>query len=189
MQQCDVILGSGSPRRRELLKLIWDDFTVITADTDEIISEEEPCQIVESLARQKAEAVLRKTSARDRLIIGADTLVFAGCEILGKPVDKEDARRMLELLSGKGHQVITGVALLQNGKCHTFSEVTDVVFSSMTATEIETYIASGDPMDKAGAYGIQGPAARYIKSIRGCYYNVVGLPVHRLYEEWKNFAL
>lgn len=186
MQCKKVILGSGSPRRRELLHLLFERFEVVAADVDETLAESEPQAVAEKLAMRKAEAVLQKTGEADALIIGADTLVFAEGQILGKPRDKADAKAMLRLLSGRTHQVITGVALLEGGRGCVFSETTDVTFAPMKPEEIEEYVATADPMDKAGAYGIQGRASRYIAGIRGCYYNVMGLPVHRLYEELKS---
>ena len=127
----------------------------------------------------------KRPEAADSLVIGADTLVFAHGAVLGKPKDKQVALAMLRSLSGTTHQVITGVALTLHGAERVFSEVTEVEFAPMTEEEMQAYVASGDPMDKAGAYGIQGGASRFIRGIRGCYFNVVGLPVHRLYEEWK----
>ena len=180
-----VLLASASPRRRELLRLVFPQFEVLAADADETPTETEPCRMVEQLALRKARAVAKRPEAADSLVIGADTLVFAQGAVLGKPKDEQDALAMLRSLSGTTHQVITGVALTLHGAERVFSEVTEVEFAPMTEEEMQAYVASGDPMDKAGAYGIQGGASRFIRGIRGCYFNVVGLPVHRLYEEWK----
>ena len=180
-----VLLASASPRRRELLGLVFPQFEVLAADADETPTETEPCRLVEQLALRKARAVAKMPEAADSLVIGADTLVFAHGAVLGKPKDEQDALAMLRSLSGTTHQVITGVALTLHGAERVFSEVTEVEFAPMTEEEMQAYVASGDPMDKAGAYGIQGGASRFIRGIRGCYFNVVGLPVHRLYEEWK----
>lgn len=193
-----IILASASPRRRELLAQIGLEFEVKVSDVEEKITSKEPQTIVEELARQKAEAVLAEMedkeadlpmeqSEKDLLIIGADTIVAYGEKILGKPKDKQEARKMLTMLGGHTHQVYTGVCLLHrtNTKVERicFHEETKVSLWDMTFDEIEFYISTGEPMDKAGAYGIQGIFARYVKEIAGDYNNIVGLPVGRLYQE------
>lgn len=180
-----LILASASPRRRELLSLITTDFTVIPAQGEEIADTSLPTDIlVQELARQKA-CQVAAANPHDT-VIGADTLVFHGAEIMGKPADKADAKRMLTLLSGSTHTVITAVAIVQNGKVtKVFAEKTGVEFFPLTDDEISAYIATGEPMDKAGAYGIQDRGALLVKGIAGDYYNVMGLPVGRLYRELK----
>lgn len=182
-----VILASASPRRQELIKLIFDSVEILPADCDETL----PVGIgareaVEYLSKIKNEAS-GKLTEKENLIISADTVVSVDDEILGKPIDKEDARRMISLLSGKVHQVYTGVTLSLNGKIKTFSEKTDVEFFDLTEKEIEEYISSNEPYDKAGAYGIQGKAGLLVKGINGDYYNVVGFPVARLKREIEEF--
>lgn len=188
-----IILASASPRRRELLTQIGIPFEVIVSNAEENITTSVPAQLVEQLSLQKAEAVLKTLDeAEDVLVIGADTVVAADGKILGKPGTEEKAKEMLRLLSGKAHQVYTGVTLYRRTaggelQTRTFHEETEVLFCEMTEAEIEEYVATGDCMDKAGAYGIQGFCARYIAGIRGDYNNVVGLPVGRLYQEGKDW--
>lgn len=183
----NIILASASPRRRELLAQAGFSFEVKVSDAQETITEKEPSRIVEELARRKAEAVA--ASEENALIIGADTIVAVDGHILGKPHSREEAFSMLSMLQGRAHQVYTGVALLskQAGqeKRQVFSEKTEVFMYPMTEQEIWDYIATGEPMDKAGAYGIQGRAAVYIRKIDGDYNNVVGLPIARLYQKMK----
>lgn len=187
-----IILASQSPRRRELLAQLGLSFEVMPAYGEERSGAQDPGARVEELAAAKAREVagrLEKESDRERLIIGADTLVVKNGEILGKPRDEEDAKRMLALLSGTAHQVCTGLCLIlikgdQRVERH-FHETTHVNFAEMTDKEIDDYVASGEPMDKAGAYGIQSGAARFVTGIQGDYSNVVGLPVARLYQEMK----
>lgn len=182
-----VILASASPRRQELIKLIFDSVEVLPADCDETLPDGiGACEAVEYLSKIKNEASSELTE-KENLIISADTVVAVADEILGKPVDKEDARRMISLLSGKVHQVYTGVTLSLNGKTKTFSEKTDVEFFDLTEAEIEEYISSSEPYDKAGAYGIQGKAGLLVKGINGDYYNVVGFPIARLKREIEEF--
>lgn len=187
-----IILASASPRRRELLEQIGLDFEVVTSHVVEQISSVRPDDAVEELSRQKAEAVFcQETEAAEGglLVIGADTVVALDGVILGKPVDGGDAFRMLERLQGREHEVYTGVTLLYKAagaserKAKCFHERTRVYFYPMTKAEISEYVHTGDPLDKAGAYGIQGFCARYISRIEGDYNNVVGLPVGRLYQE------
>lgn len=198
-----IILASGSPRRKELLEQIGIEFEVITSDAPEISHATTPEDIVMELSACKAKAVFddyfdaRKNNlsleANDVLsknpknfvIIGADTLVFDGLKRLGKPKDSNDACRMLRELSGKTHKVYTGVTLICDNEIRSFYEAAEVSVCDMTDEEIEAYVATGDPLDKAGAYGIQGMFAAYVKGIRGDYNTIVGLPVCRLYHELK----
>lgn len=197
-----IILASASPRRKELLAQIGFDFTVMPSDVEENPSSTLPQDIVIELSKEKARDVWKKLESgdlgedgsADYLVISADTVVAIDGEILGKPKDEEDAARMLSLLSGKEHQVYTGVTLVwinEEGKKeeYSFYVCTGVVMYCMSRAEIMEYVLSGEPMDKAGAYGVQGRAAAYIKSIRGEYSNVVGLPVGRLYQEMKAWDL
>ena len=182
-----VILASASPRRQELIKLIFDSVEILPADCDETLPERIGArEAVEYLSKIKNDASAKLTE-KENLVISADTVVSVDNEILGKPVDKEDARRMISLLSGKVHQVYTGVTLSLNGKTKTFSEKTDVAFFDLTEDEIEEYISSSEPYDKAGAYGIQGKAGLLVKGINGDYYNVVGFPIARLKREIEEF--
>lgn len=178
-----VVLASASPRRKELLALIVNEYDICPADCDETLPEGIKAQeAVEYLSLIKNKAAL-SLCGENCLVISADTVVAVDDDILGKPVDKEDARRMITLLSGREHQVFTGVTLSLNGEFKTFSEKTDVVFYELSEDEIESYISSDEPYDKAGSYGIQGKAGLLVKSVNGDYYNVVGLPVARLKRE------
>lgn len=189
-----IILASGSPRRQELLAQIGIPFEVRVSEADETVGETLPERVVLELSRRKAEAVLTElvgeNNEQSYLVIGADTIVACDGQILGKPHSAADAERMLGMLSGRGHRVYTGVTLLKypaDGKTvsRSFAECTEVHFAPMTDAEIREYVATGDSLDKAGAYGIQGMCARYITGITGDYYNVVGLPVGRLYQTLK----
>lgn len=186
----ELILASKSPRRRELLAQVGIPFTVRESCCEEKLIGENPEEIVKGLAFRKAEAVLREADG-EAVVLGADTVVVLAGEILGKPRDEEEAFRMLQALQGRDHSVYTGVALLcRNGKAPvSFAEETKVFVYPMSEEEIRAYIATGEPMDKAGAYGIQGRFAAFIRRIEGDYTNVVGLPVGRLYQEWKNFRM
>lgn len=178
-----IILASGSPRRRELLEQIGVKFEIHKAEGEEKITSSIPEEAVKELSLQKAKEVSGKYDGD--VIIGADTVVAVDGQILGKPADRADAVRMLRLLQGKNHQVVTGVTVLlkKNGRTVNFAEVTKVYIFPMTEEQIEQYIETGEPMDKAGAYGIQGKFAVYVSGIEGDYNNVVGLPVGRLYQE------
>lgn len=181
-----IILASASPRRRELLAQIGLDFQVLVSEVEEKVNTDIPYLVVEQLSAQKAEAVAQKLEKEEpALVIGADTIVACDGQILGKPRDKEEAVQMLRKLNGRSHQVYTGVTLIFGDKTKTFYEATEVEFYPMTEEEIGAYVETPDPLDKAGAYGIQGFCARYIKGITGDYNNVVGLPVGRLYQEMK----
>ncbi|RGT52738.1 Maf family protein [Lachnospira eligens] len=184
-----LILASGSPRRRELMSQVGLDFTVVTSDADENIKEMEPEDYVRELSSIKAQSVLEQYADKDDsvIVIGADTIVYYKGEILTKPKNEEDAFRILKSLEGQIHQVYTGVTICSAHKNVSFYEKTDVWVYDMTDEEIRDYISTGEPMDKAGAYGIQGKFAAYIKGIEGDYNNVVGLPVARLVHELKAF--
>lgn len=172
-----IILASASPRRKELLQLICDSFQIIPADIDETISNDIPLEASpEYLATEKARHIHLNNHYND-IVIGSDTGVFFDNNMLGKPKDKQDAIAMLKALSGKQHKVITGCAIFYKDKCISFSQTTNVEFYKLTDTEIEAYVNTGEPIDKAGAYGIQGKGATLVKKIDGDFYNVVGLPV------------
>lgn len=175
-----LILASGSPRRKELLARTGHTFRVVVSDADEIAPKDmAPVDVAMHNARAKALAVASGQPA-SATVIGADTIVVLDGRVFGKPLDERDAHRMLRELSGKTHQVITGVALAHEGNGETFAEVTDVCFRELSDAEITAYIATGEPLDKAGAYGIQGAAGAFVDHIEGDYDNVVGLPVARL---------
>ena len=177
------ILASASPRRAEILTAVGWEFEAIAANIDESLEPDEAAErYVKRLARTKADTIAKRFS--DRLVIGADTTVVVDGEILGQPEDDEDARRMLRLLSGRWHEVVTGVALVRAGSAQVLIdlETTRVLFAEMSAEEIDWYVSTGEPRGKAGAYGIQGKAALFIKEIRGDYFNVVGLPVRLVFE-------
>jgi len=176
-----LVLASASPRRRELLTNAGFVFTVQPAHiVEDPLTDEEPIAYVTRLAREKAEAVYRQLSAGSPeafVVLGADTTVTLDGHILGKPEDANDAARMLRMLSGRTHRVITGVAVATAKRVEVAAEVTAVRFLTLCEAEIAAYIATGEPLDKAGAYGIQGRAAKWIPRIEGCYFNVVGLPL------------
>ena len=183
-----IILASGSPRRKEILSQIGITFSVQPAKGEEHITKQDPEQVVAELSAQKAREVAADTG-EDALVIGADTIVALDGQILGKPKDPEDAVRMLRLLAGRVHQVYTGVTICfpKDGECmqKTFAERTDVEIYPMTEEEIRSYVATGEPLDKAGAYAVQGLFAAYVKRLNGDFYNVMGLPVARLCMEMK----
>ena len=171
-----LILASGSPRRRELLGLFGIPFVIRAADIDETMNPALPPETeVARVSRLKALAVPRE---KEDVVVAADTIVVCGG--LGKPHSPEEAERMLRLLSGREHQVMTGCTVCAPGGTETFTEITDLHFRELSDAEIRRYVASGEPMDKAGSYGIQGGAALFCQGIRGDYYNVMGLPVCRL---------
>ncbi len=179
-----LVLASASPRRRELLTQAGFAFEAHPAEIPEDPGPgEEPAAYVTRLAREKAEAVYRElaqTRGKHLIVLGADTTVTLDGAILGKPRDEEDARRMLRMLSGRTHRVITGVALTTAAGTEAGAESTTVEFLPMTEGEIAAYVATGEPIDKAGAYAIQGRAARWIPRIEGDYFNVMGLPLARV---------
>lgn len=173
-----LILASQSPRRKELLGLFRIPFTVRVADIDETMDpRRDPAAEVAGVSRRKAMAIKR---CSDDVVIAADTIVVSEGKVLGKPADESHARAMLTALSGRDHQVMTGVTVLKGERCVTHTEITDVHFRALSQKEIADYVATGEPMDKAGAYGIQGGAALFVEKIQGDYYNVMGLPVCRL---------
>lgn len=175
-----LILASGSPRRRELLGLFGIPFVVRAADIDEAMDPAKaPFDEVARVSRCKAMAVAREP---EDMVIAADTIVVCEGRVLGKPHSREEAVAMLQLLSGRDHQVMTGCTILRGEEAETFTEVTELTFRTLSTEEIERYVDSGEPMDKAGAYGIQGGAALFCPGMRGDYYNVMGLPVCRLGE-------
>ena len=200
-----IILASQSPRRKELLEQIGLEFEICPAKGEEIITKTIPEEVVMELSKQKAEEIAAMVSSfgeehkdittpSDILVIGADTVVAYDGKILGKPVDEADAKRTLSMLSGNTHSVFTGVTLVlidKSGRAGeiVFYEKTDVKMHEMTEAEIDRYIATGEPMDKAGSYGIQGKGAIYIEKIDGDYNNVVGLPITRIYQELKKIGI
>ena len=181
-----LILASASPRRKELLQLFGLPFAIRVADIDETMNPSGSAyDEVARVSRLKALAV---APAADEVVIAADTIVVCEGKILGKPHSKEEAVQMLQLLSGRDHQVMTGCTVLFGDKCETFTEVTDLHFRELSRKEIDRYVATGEPMDKAGAYGIQGGAALFCQRMVGDYYNVMGLPVCRLQQTLRQVA-
>ncbi len=179
-----IILASNSPRRKELLKYITDDFSVYVSNVDEEYDINLlPHEIVMYLSKQKALPVSNKFP--NDLVIGSDTIVSLDKEILGKPQNKDDAYQMLKKLSNNTHQVITGVSLIYNNTVDSFYSTTDVTFYELSDEEIYAYINTQEPFDKAGAYGIQGYASKFVKEIKGDYFTVMGLPVGKLYQKIK----
>lgn len=194
----EIVLASKSPRRRELLQMLGFDFSIAVSDIDETIEPMSPSETVRELSLQKAMAVWKyeiekNGNTSNKFVIGADTIVACNGQILGKPKDAEDARRMLLMLQGGMHEVYSGVTLVWeedgNVQKYSFFACTKVIFYPMTNEEIQAYITTGDCMDKAGAYGIQSKAAPFIKEIVGDYNNVVGLPVAMLYQTMKQLNL
>ena len=181
-----VILASKSPRRRELLELLKIPFEIIVSDIDEQIDyDNDLVKEIEKLSYQKANAVFRDHP--DALVIGSDTIVKIGNDVLGKPHSVEEAKQMLRELSGNTHEVVTGVTILCKENAETFSSVARVSFYPLSEEEIEEYVSTNEPMDKAGAYAIQGDAAKFIRSIEGDYYTIVGLPIAELYHRLKKY--
>jgi septum formation protein len=180
-----LVLASASPRRADLLRAAGIEFAVRVADIDEsLLPDETPHAYVARLSQQKAQAVAQP----GEIVLGADTTVVIGDEIAGKPADRADALRMLALLSGQWHEVLTGVALVHNDDVLSEVAVTRVKFAPLSEAEMEWYVGTGEPFDKAGGYAIQGYAARYVERIEGNYANVVGLPVetvYRLLKQWE----
>lgn len=184
----NIILASKSPRRKELLTLLNIPFTIQASHVDESFSSTlKPYEAAMYLSRIKAEAIYEKN--RDSLIIGADTIVFCEDEYLEKPIDEKDAFRMLSKLSGKTHQVITGVTICFQESIESFYSKTDVTFYNISNDEINRYIETKEPFDKAGAYGIQGYASLFVKEIKGDYFTVVGLPIGQLNQALKKYQL
>ncbi len=188
MKSC--ILASASPRRKEILGHLGVPFTVFVSDVDESSPLRDPIALSEELSARKGRAAAKSLQAtnpipKDTLLIASDTTVAIGEEILGKPRDEADAYRMLRLLQGTRHRVVSGIYLLMNGREAVSHAVTEVEFAPLTEEELWRYIASGEPFGKAGAYAIQGLASSFIRGIRGDYFNVVGLPVNRMCELYK----
>jgi septum formation protein len=182
-----LVLASQSPRRRELLERAGFHPEIRVANIlEQPQAGEAPADYVRRLASEKAAAVPR---AQDELVLAADTVVVLDGHILEKPADEVDAARMLQRLSGRTHQVFTGICLLSNGEKQVDLSTTTVTFHPLSDAEIADYIASGEPFDKAGAYGIQGLASKFVERIDGCFFNVVGLPVSLVYRHLKAFAL
>lgn len=173
-----IILASKSPRREELLKKLCTDFKIIGCDAAEIETSNNPRDLAIKNARLKAETVAQDFP--NDIVIGADTIVVLNGEIFGKPHGEDGAFVMLKTLSGKKHEVITGLAICATGKTYTAAEITEVYFGEMTDAEIRAYVATGEPLDKSGSYALQGGAAKFIEKIHGDWSNVVGLPLFRL---------
>lgn len=181
-----IILASSSPRRKELMATAGLEFEIIVKEVDESIPEgTAPIEAAKMTAKKKALAVAENN--RDCIVIGADTIVVAGEKILGKPADKADACAMLRMLSGVEHEVITGVCIACEEKTEVFAQVSRVKFYDLTDEEIEAYVATNEPMDKAGAYGIQGRGCTLVEKIEGDYFNIVGLPVAELNRKIREF--
>ncbi|MHC1747561.1 MAG: nucleoside triphosphate pyrophosphatase [Cellulosilyticaceae bacterium] len=181
-----IILASASPRRKELMQLLNIPFEIKTKNIEEIIDETKlPQEIVEDLAYQKAYAIAKENP--NSLVIGCDTIVAVDTKILGKPKDENDAFHILKGLQDRSHKVYTGITMmcLAQNLCYQFHDSTEVTMKAISEEEIKRYIATGEPMDKAGAYGIQGYASVFISKITGDYFNVVGLPVQKLYDALK----
>ncbi|CAN5617644.1 Maf family protein [soil metagenome] len=175
-----IVLASGSPRRAEILNSVGWAFTKELPDVDETeFAGEDPAKYVQRLAKTKAEVIARRNP--DQIVLGADTTVVINGQIIGKPLDLADARRMLRLLAGNWHEVLTGVAIAANGNIETGVQQTRVKFADMTNDELNFLAEMGDPLDKAGAYAVQAQAALFIEGIEGDYWNVVGLPVSLVY--------
>lgn len=181
-----IILASASPRRKELMSLVSENFEIIPADIDEALPDNIRAEeSAEYLACMKAEHIGRQH--KGAVTVGCDTVVVCDGIVMGKPADEKDAERMLSALSGKAHKVITGVCLYSDNVKRSFSQVTEVEFYPLSEKEIADYVSSGEPMDKAGAYGIQGLGSLLVKGINGDYFNVVGLPAARLKRELDEF--
>jgi septum formation protein len=179
-----LVLASQSPRRREILLLAGIPFTVRVADVDEsLLAGESPSAYVQRLAAAKAHAV---EASAEETVLGADTTVVIDGDILAKPADVADARRMLAQLSGRRHEVLTGICLRQGAHSICEYAATGVVFASLSSEEIDAYVATGEPMDKAGAYAIQGLASKFVERIEGDYFNVMGLPVALVYRRLRD---
>jgi septum formation protein len=190
MTAIPIVLASSSPRRQWILRQIGIPFIVMPSRVDEEVGlQEKPLELVRSVAVEKARDVARRLV--EGIVVGADTVVVCGEGVLGKPRDQEDAAAMLASLSGRAHQVHTGLAVLDvaSGRELVEVETTVVHFRRITRSEIDRYVLTGEPLDKAGAYGIQGMGALFVDRIEGCFYNVVGLPVARLYAMLREFGL
>jgi len=188
LTEMKIILASKSPRRREILENLGLEFDIVVADADESSDIREPDALVMTLAARKGRAVREKIGdeKNDTLIIACDTLVYADGEFLGKPRDRADAERMIRTLSGSFHYVVSGIYLCYNGREVSAAASTKVFFDELTDSDVEAYLNTSEPYDKAGAYAIQGKASAYISGIEGDYFNVVGLPVNLLCKTLKN---
>ena len=185
-----IVLASGSPRRHEILELGGFGHEIIVSNVEEVMDETDPARLVMSLSKQKCEAVAREIrETKDAVVVGADTVVACDGKILGKPHSHEEAREMIKLLSGRTHEVFTGITLIQtkNEKIVSFSERSVVSVIAMSEEEINEYISLKEPYDKAGGYAIQGAFAKYISKIDGDYYNIMGFPLCRFSVELKKF--
>ncbi len=181
-----VILASGSPRRSEILGFVGWDFEKHVADIDETEKEgENPADYVQRLAKEKAQEVAK--NYKDIFVLGADTTVVVDDQIIGKPKDLNDARRMIKMLSGRTHEVLTGVALVKNDDVRVGLQTTEVTFDKLNNEEVEFLVQEGEPLDKAGAYAVQAQAALFIEEIEGDYWNVVGLPINLVYRLFREF--
>ncbi|MFN2745059.1 Maf family protein [Bacillus sp. z60-18] len=182
-----LILASQSPRRKELLDLLQIPYDIVVSNAEEKLSRNfSPAENVKWLAEQKVRTVSEQHP--DAVVLGADTIVCFDGVCLGKPKDSDDAERMLNMLSGQTHSVLTGVCIKSNSRCETFFEETEVVFWPLEEKEISAYIATREPFDKAGSYGIQGKGALFVKEIKGDYYSVVGLPISKTMRMLKTFG-
>lgn len=181
-----IILASKSPRRKQLMEELKLPFEIVVADIDETIDESNPLtKEIENLSYRKALAVFKENE--NALVIGSDTIVVINNKVLGKPKDEKDAHQMLKVLQGNKHQVITGVTLLYKDERESFSVVTDVYFNEMSDLEIDDYIKTKEPMDKAGSYGIQGQGCKFIKKIDGDFYAVMGFPIAEVYKRIQKY--
>jgi len=182
-----LILASQSPRRRELLGQLGLTFTVRVADIDEAMDPRLPPE--EAVAEVSAKKAAAVSAGQEDVVIAADTIVVLGSTVLGKPHSPQEAEEMLLSLSGRTHRVMTGVTVRRGEESRSFTEITEVVFRTLTETEVRAYVATGDPMDKAGSYGIQGLAALFVESLRGDYFNVMGLPLCALGRVLRQFGV
>ena len=181
-----IILASKSPRRRELMEMLKLPFEIIVSDIDEQIDyDNDLVREIEKLSFRKADAVYQEN--KDALVIGSDTIVKIGNDVLGKPKSVEQAKEMLRELSDNTHEVVTGVTIICNDQVETFSSVANVTFYPLSEEEIDEYVKTNEPMDKAGSYAIQGDGAKFIRSIEGDFYTIVGLPVGELYHRLKKY--
>jgi len=187
MQKIKIVLGSQSPRRKELLKASFLNYEIVTSNIEENSSHKIPSDIAIDLAGQKAQAVANMVKDKYKLVIGADTIVVHNNNVLGKPKDRQEASNMLMQLSGSCHEVYTGVSFVMGEKSHSFYERTLVFFRPISTDLLNFYLDTKDSMDKAGAYGIQGEGLSFIEKIEGSYSNVVGLPIDRVIIEIKKF--
>jgi len=188
INEIDIVLASGSPRRKKLLEKIGIKFRVVSSTFEENLSKNTTVQdYVKSTAQGKAEEVWNRSQDRPGLLISADTVISFNGQILEKPKDKADAKRILGMLSGKNHEVLTGVTLMRENSMKSFVVCTKVQFSDLSESAIEAYVESEEPMDKAGGYGIQGKGSQFVSELHGCYYNVMGFPLNRFCRELTDF--